>query len=120
MRQERTVDEILKDPATVVGISVVSLFEISFAILQRTESEDECRHAVAAVRLSVEVIAPVTEAIVEAAFHLRLAAKSRIAIADCLIAGTAICRGAILVHRDLHFASLAPGKPIQDVLLDKV
>ena len=36
-----------------------------------------------------------------------------------LIAATALWAGAVLVHRDAHFAALPPGRPSQETLPDK-
>jgi predicted nucleic acid-binding protein len=50
---------------------------------------------------------------------LRHKATARVATVDALITATAAYRGAILVHRDPHFAALPVGRPMQETLPDK-
>lgn len=83
------VDALLRDPATVVGISVLTLYEMSSAIWHQTRSLAACREAVAGLRLAISKSLPVSEEIVEIALELRHNDSARIALADCCIAATA-------------------------------
>lgn len=113
------VSEIIDDPATVVGISVLTLFEVMTAAFHRFGSAGSAGQVVAECVASVDRIVPVTEAVVRLAMELRQAGDARIATVDTLIAATAAHHGAILVHRDPHFAALPSGRPAQERLPDK-
>lgn len=110
------VKAILRDPANFVGISALTLFEIDTTIFHRTGSREAVEVALAQIRQAVAEVVPVTEEVVQLARELRHAATARIATVDVTIAATAAHHGAILVHRDPHFASLPPGKPAQETL----
>lgn len=113
------VNELMNDPNVIASVSVLTLFETYTTVLHRTGSDALARQAVATLKAALSELAPISEAIVELAMDLRNAATSRIATVDCLIAATAVQHGAILVHRDPHFAALPAGKPTQEVLPDK-
>ena len=113
------VARLIDDPKYVAGISVLTLYETYTAVLHRSGSKIQAREAVAVLRAAVDEIVPVAEEIVNLAIDLREAATARIATADCLIAATAAQHGAVLVHRDPHFATLPSGRPAQDTLPDK-
>ena len=110
------VKAILADPENVVGISALTLFEIETAVFHRTGSHEAARLAVEGIRNAVAEVVPVNEAIVDLARTLRYEATARIATVDILIAATALHRGAILVHRDPHFAALPTDRPVQETL----
>lgn len=114
------VRALLEDPDAVVGVSVLTLFEDWTTFLHRTHSGSRADEAVADLRQVVSEVASVDEAVLNLAFDLRRTATARIALADCLIAATAVRRGAVLVHRDPHFAALPYGKPMQETLPDKL
>ena len=116
---EDRVKAILADPAYVVGISTLTLFEIETSVFYRTGSREAALRAVEGIRNAVAEIVPVDVTIVDLARALRHEASARIATVDILIAATAVARGSILVHRDPHFTSLPEGRPEQDVLPDK-
>lgn len=113
------VATILDEPANVVGISALTLFEVDTAVLHRTGSQEVADRMVADIRQSVAAVVPVTEEVVQFARELRRAATARIATVDVTIAATAAHHGAILVHRDPHFASLPAGRPEQEALPEK-
>lgn len=113
------VRQLVDDPLTVVGISVLTLYEAYTAVLHRTGSEEQSREAVAILRAAMHEVVPVTEEIVDLAMELRQAATARIATADCIIGATAAYHGATLVHRDPHFAALPAGRLAQETLPDK-
>ena len=113
------VRAILTDPGLSVGVSVLTLYEIYTTSLHRTGSEESARETVNDLREAVSEILPVTESVLEVAFALRRRSAARIALADLLIAATAAQQGAVLVHRDPHFAALPPSKPDQEHLPDK-
>ena len=114
-----TVDAILLDGRNTVAVSVLTLLEVWTTYLHRTESPTGADEAVANLRVSVSEVLPVTESVLDLAFDLRRHASARIALADLLIAATAALHGAILVHRDPHFASLPDGHSAQESLPDK-
>lgn len=113
------VRALLKDEGNVVAVSVLTLYEVYTTILHRTGSDANATEVVAALREAIGAVIPVTEETLTVAFELRRASTSRLAIADLLIAATAAQRGAVLVHRDPHFAALPAGRPAQEALPDK-
>ncbi len=113
------VDALLSDVSAVVGVSVLTLFEVWTTYLHRTGSSARADEAVETLRQAVAEVVPVDEAVLALAFSLCRNATARIALADCLIAATAAQRGAVLVHRDPHFAALPSGRPVQETLPDK-
>ncbi len=110
---------LLEDPNITVCVSVLTLYEVRTTFLYRTGSHDRADKAVTDLRLAVSAVLPVTEATLSLAFELRRASTARLAIADCLIAATAVQQGAILVHRDSHFAALPTGRLAQETLPEK-
>ena len=113
------VAAILDDPVNVVGISALTLFEVDTAVLHRTGSQEVADRMVAELRQGVAEVVPVSESMVDLARQLRHEATARVATVDALIAATAAYRGAILVHRDPHFAALPVGRPMQEMLPGK-
>ncbi len=109
------VDELLADPDVVVGISVLTLFEVGTAAFRQTGSWELAEKTVSTV---AEVV-PLTGEIVRLALELRAGASDRIATVDCAIAATAMWHGATLVHRDPHFAALPASRLAQEALPDK-
>lgn len=114
------VSEIIDDPTAIVGISALTLFEVMTAAFRRMGSYPSAIQVVAECVASIERIVPVTEEIVRLAMDLRQEGAARIATVDIVIAATAALHGAILVHRDPHFASLPSGRPVQESLPAKI
>jgi predicted nucleic acid-binding protein len=113
------INGILQDPDAVIGISVLTIYEFWTSVIHRAGSQEASDEAVAVLRQSVDVIFPVAETTVKLALELRRSGASRIALADCLIAATAVQHGATLVHRDPHFSVLPNGRPNQLTLPGK-
>ena len=113
------VRALLEDPKATVAVSVLTLYEVWTTTLHRTGSPSRADDAVADLRAAVSAVIPLTEDILDLALVLRRAASARIATVDLLIAATAAARGAVLVHRDPHFAALPAGRPAQERLPDK-
>ena len=110
------VRSLLNDPDAAVGISVLTPFETYTRVLHKTGSHEIARRAVSDLRAIVREIVPVDEVIVDLALDLRRRASARIATVDCLVAATAAQYGAILVHRDAHFAALPADALLQETL----
>ncbi len=113
------VGEIIDDPTTLVGISVLTLFEVMTAAFHRLGSYEAASQVVAECVASIKRIVPVTEAVVRLAMELRQEGATRVATVDIIIAATDAHHGAILVHRDPHFSALPSGRPAQERLPDK-
>lgn len=116
---EERVKSLIDVSGAEVGISVLTLFETYTSVLCRVGSEEMATEAVANLRGAVGEIVPVDEGVLNLALAFRRAATARIATVDCLIAATAALHGAVLVHRDPHFAALPAGLLAQDTLPDK-
>ena len=98
------VDQLLSSPGVSIAISALTLYEISAAVKHRTGSVQSSKEAVAELRQSITIVKEVTESIVDLGIELRRNATDHIALADCLIAATALNYGLVLVHRDPHFS----------------
>lgn len=113
------VDELLADPSVVVGVSVLTLFEVGTAAFRQTGSWELAEQTVEKTVATVAEVVPLTSEIVRLALELRAQASARIATVDCVIAASAVWHGATLVHRDPHFAALPAARLAQEALPDK-
>lgn len=113
------IDALLKNPNVISGVSILALYEVYTTILHRSSSDEVATQAVETIREAVSEVLPVTEAVLVTALDLRRASSARIALADILMAATAVRAGAVLVHRDPHFAALPAGRPAQEALPKK-
>jgi predicted nucleic acid-binding protein len=97
------VEEILRHGGALIPF--VALIETYYLTLQTASPpEAEKRHALLKA-LPVEVLWHVDEPTALTAAKLK--ARHRLPLADALVAAFAIARGAVLVHKDPHFESLA-------------
>jgi len=108
------VNALMNDPSAVVGISVITLFEIATVVQHLSGSGQLGIEAMKVSKSATAEIAIVSESVIERAIDLR-----RTSLADSIIAATAELYGAILVHRDPHFTALPSGRPVQELLPDK-
>ena len=76
------MDALLGDPSAVVGVSVLTLFEVWTTYLHRTGSGARADEAVTVLRQAVVEVVPVDEAVLDLAFELRRTATARVALAD--------------------------------------
>lgn len=109
------VRELLVDPQHSVALSVLTAAEFSSRL--RAEGAEEAFEA-DWDRLSnlVSAVLPVSLTVVRRSIALRRAATERLPLIDALIAATAAESGAILVHRDPHFASIPKSLLSQELL----
>ncbi|MEW6217048.1 MAG: PIN domain-containing protein [Candidatus Bipolaricaulota bacterium] len=97
------VEEVLRQENVLIPF--VALIETYYITLQTASPvEAEKRHALLKA-LPAEVLWAVDEATALTAAKLK--AGHRLPFADALIAAFAVTRGAVLVHKDRHFDSLA-------------
>ncbi|MEO6435866.1 MAG: PIN domain-containing protein [Tepidisphaeraceae bacterium] len=99
------VREVLSDERTPVGMSVLTAAEF----WGRLHAEGAEGHFDDDWRKLTEIasdVIPVSLAVVFRAIELRRAATARLPYVDALIAATAAEYGAVLMHRDPHFAAI--------------
>lgn len=99
------VSGILSDAGTPVAVSVLAAAEFWSrlrAVGAENRFDDEWRH----LTEIVSEIIPISLPIVLRAIELRRAATARLPYIDALIAATAADHGAVLIHRDAHFAAI--------------
>ena len=113
------VHELLEDLQTVVGVSALTLYEIDTRLAVEGLSAMDRRRVLQGYLVWFDEVVSLTPEIAALATALRGEASSRIAAVDCLIAATALSAGAILVHRDAHFAVLSAGSLKQEKLPEK-
>ncbi len=109
------VNEILHSSSNI-GISVVSLVELKTRFVEACADPREIERA---FRLYADEILhniPVDRSIADIAIQIRAEVRPRIPLVDSLIAATAQINGAILVHRDPHFAAI-PTDKLRQILL---
>lgn len=107
---------LLGDPGVRVCISALSVGEF-WGRMRARGAAAEFDGAWAGLQELIDEIAPVSPDIVLASCALRQAASARLPYIDALIAATAAARGAVLVHRDAHFAAIPPGILKQEMLV---
>lgn len=113
------ISRLISDPDVVLGISTLTIYELSTRLRQSGIDAQTIQETVRTYAGTVDFVVPVTDEIAAKGAELRAIASNRIAAVDVLIAATAANAGAVLVHRDPHFASLPSGSPVQVVLPDK-
>lgn len=101
-----TISDLLKSDEVRLGISTLSLVELH-ARLRSIGREAEFRQVVEDYRDLFFQIVPFDESTALQTIALRHSASARVPAIDAMIAGTAACNDAILVHRDPHFLALA-------------
>lgn len=112
-------DALALDDHAVVGISTLTLYELETRLTQEGLSRADRGRVIRRYVSVVHAVIPVTAEIAALAAALREESSSRVAAVDCLIAATALSLGAVLVHRDAHFAALPEGRPAQESLPEK-
>lgn len=85
-------------------LSALSLFELA-GVLKQNGATHEIEKYWQVYRDALEVV-PVSAELAVAAWKLREKVGQRIPMADAIIAATALARGATLVHRDRHLATI--------------
>jgi predicted nucleic acid-binding protein len=109
------VEELLREPAVEVGLSVLTSVELWARL--KAEGRDDVFEQEWEDHLPLfEQIIPVDLALCSKAIELRRGAITRLPTIDSLIAAGAVEHEAVLVHRDPHFTSI-PGHLLKQELL---
>jgi predicted nucleic acid-binding protein len=111
-----SVQSLFEDESISAGTSILALFEFESRLQQMgvdasTRARDLNRYGA----LLAEIV-EVNEAVRVEALRLRTVAATRLSAMDTLIAATAVLHGAVLVHRDPHFAAIPTSYLKQEVL----
>lgn len=112
------VREILSDERTPVDLSVLTAAEL-WSRLRAEGAEPVFEDAWHRLSELASALVPVSLSVVLRAIELRRAALARLPLIDALVAAAAVEQGAVLVHRDPHFASIPADLLRQERLLDK-
>ena len=99
------VEELFQDPAAMIGLSVLTAVEL-WARLKAEGREQAFDQEWNAHLPLFDRLVAVDLTLSLQAVELRRAASSRLPTIDALIAATATAAGAVLVHRDPHFAAI--------------
>ena len=113
------VQALFEDTAVVVGTSILALFEFEIRLQQLGIDASTRASELNRYRALLSEIVDVDESVRSEAVRLRTNATSRVSAIDTLIAATASLRGAILVHRDPHFAAIPLSLMKQETLPPK-
>jgi predicted nucleic acid-binding protein len=100
------VAALIGDSGTTVFFSVLSILEIEACLEQYRVRKEMGEAWITSLYQVTQPPVPVSAEVVQSALMLRRTAGKRIPGIDALIAGTAICERATLVHRDLHMAAI--------------
>jgi predicted nucleic acid-binding protein len=110
------VQELFDDPAAAVTIASVTVTEFCRRLVELGVSKRKAVDVLGDYLMVLGRVVPVDEAMASEAFLLGSAASKRLPLADALIAASAKCSDAVLIHRDPHF-SLIPHAALKQEML---
>ena len=113
------VQALFEDESASPGTSILALFEFELRLRQLGMDADTRAKELARYRALLEKVVEVNESVRAEAIRLRSSAAAHVAAMDVLIAATASANGAILLHRDPHFAAIPASLLRQEVLPPK-
>lgn len=113
------VQALFEDATVVAGTSILALFEFEIRLHQLGIDAPTRTLELDRYRALLSEIVNVDEAVRSESVRLRINATARASAMDTLIAATASLRGAVLVHRDPHFAVVPPSMLKQEMLPPK-
>jgi predicted nucleic acid-binding protein len=113
------VDTLWRDPANVIGLSVLTLVELHGRLAATVADAAERERIFHLYADELAVVVDVDDAVARYAGEYRAAAPAGLPLADAVIAATARAENAVLVHRDPHFAALGAAAPRQLILPDQ-
>jgi predicted nucleic acid-binding protein len=100
------LDRVWADPDNEIGICVLSLPELKTRLSAEVDDPEEVARAFRAYTDELTVSLKVDRTVAELAIELRETSRTRIPLVDSVIAATAACQSAILVHCDPHMAGI--------------
>jgi predicted nucleic acid-binding protein len=100
------VQALFEENDSQILVASISLTEFARRLLELGATEDEARRTVEDYLELLDEVVPVDEGVAFTAFDIGRSVKKRLPLADALIAAAAHSRGACLVHRDQHMASI--------------
>ncbi|MFB3906401.1 MAG: type II toxin-antitoxin system VapC family toxin [Acidobacteriota bacterium] len=100
------LDRVWADPDNEIGICVLSLPELKTRLSAEVDDPAEIARAFQAYADKLTVSLQVDRMVAERAIELREASRGRLPLVDSVIAATASCQSAILVHCDRHMAGI--------------
>ena len=100
------VQALFEENDSQILAASISLTEFARRLRELGATEDEARRTVEDYLELLDEVVPVDEGVAFTAFDIGCAVKKRLPLADALIAAAAHSRGACLVHRDQHMASI--------------
>lgn len=112
------VQAIFAEEGAEIVIASVTLAEFARRMRELGASEAEARAILTDYQMLFSSVAPVDGSVAWAAFELGCHAPERLPLVDALIAAAARLRGACLVHRDEHMASI-PAERVQQLYLPR-
>ena len=112
------VQALLEESGAEVLAASVSLTEFARRLRELGASDEEARRITEDYRELLDEIVPIDDRVAFTAFDIGCALAERLPLADALIAAAARERGACLVHRDRHMASI-PASLLDQIDLSK-
>ena len=108
------VQALFEEGDAEVLAASVSLTEFARRLRELGATAEEARRTVEDYQELLDEIVPVDERVAFTAFDIGCAMSERLPLADALIAAAARERGACLVHRDQHMASI-PASAVEQI-----
>ena len=102
----RGVKAIIDDKEHDLVISALTLAELARRLRELGADESCINEEVATATVFVSRVVPVNVDIATTAFDVYAKTPKRLPIIDSLIAATAVCEGARLIHRDRHMSAI--------------
>lgn len=113
------VNAILAEGPDAAGISLIVLVELRGRLAEVAADSQEAERAFKLYTETLTTVLPFSRETADAAMELRAVTRPRLPLVDALIAASAKERGAILVHRDPHMATIPASLVNQHVLPPK-
>jgi len=113
------LDQLWADPENEIGLCVLSLPELKTRLLEEVRDQEEIDRAFKLYADELTVSLGVNRAVAELAIELRGLSRTRLPLVDSIIAATAACRSATLVHCDPHLAGIPQDRLRQIYLASK-
>lgn len=101
-----TVESLLENRECRVDVCVVTMFEFNCVLRAKGVSPADIQDVSGAYSGMFSSALPVDVPAIQHAIRLRERLATRIPLADALVAGCALSRGAVLVHRDTHMTMI--------------
>lgn len=110
------LDQLWRDRRNEIGLCVLSLPELKTRLQEEVEDPEEVERVFKTYVDELTITLDVNRPVAEHAIRLREASPRRMPLVDSIIAATASCESAVLVHCDPHMSAI-PEDLVQQIFL---